>query len=40
MIAYLDNDNSIGPNSQRGVEWGVGLNENLAREVMELHTIG
>ncbi len=40
MIAYLDNDNSIGPNSRRGQEWGVGLNENLARELMELHTIG
>ena len=40
MIAYLDNDNSIGPNSQRGIEWGVGLNENLARELMELHTVG
>jgi uncharacterized protein (DUF1800 family) len=40
MIAYLDNDNSIGPRSRRGVEWGVGLNENLARELMELHTIG
>ena len=40
MIAYLDNDNSIGPNSRRGKEWGVGLNENLARELMELHTIG
>ena len=40
MIAYLDNDNSIGPNSRRGQDWGVGLNENLARELMELHTVG
>ncbi len=40
MIAYLDNANSIGPNSPIGLEWGVGFNENLAREVLELHTVG
>ena len=49
MLLYLDQANSIGPNSpagqflanrprangQRG-----GLNENLAREILELHTLG
>jgi uncharacterized protein (DUF1800 family) len=40
MIAFLDNDNSIGPNSPIGQSWGVGLNENLAREILELHTVG
>ena len=40
MIAYLDNQDSIGPNSPIGLEWGVGLNENLAREILELHTLG
>lgn len=40
MIAYLDNDDSIGPRSPTGKSWGAGYNENLAREVMELHTIG
>ena len=40
MIAYLDNDDSIGPRSPIGKSWGAGFNENLAREVMELHTIG
>jgi uncharacterized protein (DUF1800 family) len=58
MLTYLDQIQSIGPNSQaaefsrrgpRGVGAGflqpavqrtVGLNENLAREIMELHTVG
>lgn len=40
MIRYLDNEYSIGPNSKRGLEWGSGFNENLARELMELHTVG
>ena len=40
MIAYLDNDNSIGPNSPVGQSWGAGYNENLAREILELHTVG
>jgi uncharacterized protein (DUF1800 family) len=40
MIAYLDNADSIGPNSPIGQSWNVGLNENLAREVLELHTVG
>lgn len=38
MIWFLDNQNSAGPNSKRGK--GLGLNENLAREIMELHTLG
>ncbi|BBE74798.1 DUF1800 domain-containing protein [Oharaeibacter diazotrophicus] len=40
MIDYLDNDDSIGPNSIDGKNWNAGLNENLAREIMELHTLG
>ena len=40
MIAYLDNEDSIGPNSPIGQHWGAGFNENLARELMELHTVG
>ncbi|MEO1028610.1 MAG: DUF1800 domain-containing protein [Pseudomonadota bacterium] len=39
MIIYLDNRRSIGPNSARGRRGNGGLNENLAREVMELHTV-
>jgi uncharacterized protein (DUF1800 family) len=40
MIAFLDNDDSIGPNSPIGLNWGAGYNENLAREALELHTLG
>ncbi|MFA5969290.1 MAG: DUF1800 domain-containing protein [Sphingomonas sp.] len=46
MLLYLDQAQSIGPNSMIGArvaERGrrkVGLNENLAREIMELHTLG
>ena len=40
MLLYLDNARSIGPNSFAGVRRGKGLNENLAREIMELHTLG
>lgn len=40
MLAYLDNDDSIGPNSVRGRRSGNGLNENLARETLELHSVG
>ncbi|WP_281823785.1 DUF1800 domain-containing protein [Jannaschia rubra] len=39
MLTYLDQEKSIGPNSPRGRRGG-GLNENLAREVLELHTLG
>lgn len=39
MLAFLDQARSVGPNSARGRR-GRGLNENLAREVLELHTLG
>lgn len=39
MLTYLDNTRSIGPNSARGRRGNAGLNENLAREVLELHTV-
>ena len=45
MLLYLDNQQSIGPDSmvaRRAANRGrkVGLNENLAREILELHTLG
>jgi uncharacterized protein (DUF1800 family) len=40
MLIYLDNARSIGPNSVAGRNRGRGLNENLAREILELHTLG
>ena len=40
MLVYLDQTNSQGPNSAHGVKSGKGLNENLARELLELHTLG
>jgi uncharacterized protein (DUF1800 family) len=40
MLFYLDNAQSIGPNSIAGLNRDKGLNENLAREIMELHTLG
>jgi uncharacterized protein (DUF1800 family) len=40
MLEYLDNSHSIGPNSKAGRNQKKGLNENLAREVLELHTLG
>ena len=47
MIVYLDNQRSVGPNSTIGKRANrrhrrrtVGLNENLAREILELHTLG
>jgi len=40
MLAYLDNARSIGPNSIAGQRQHKGINENLAREIMELHTLG
>jgi uncharacterized protein (DUF1800 family) len=39
MLLYLDNQNSIGPNSPLGQRTRRGLNENLAREVLELHSL-
>jgi uncharacterized protein (DUF1800 family) len=40
MLFYLDNAQSIGPNSVAGINREKGLNENLAREILELHTLG
>jgi len=46
MLWYLDNWQSVGPNSQAAARAknngkpSPGLNENYAREVMELHTLG
>jgi uncharacterized protein (DUF1800 family) len=40
MLAYLDNTRSVGPNSVAGLIRTTGLNENLAREILELHTLG
>lgn len=40
MQIYLDNWKSVGPNSPIGLKQETGLNENLAREILELHTLG
>jgi uncharacterized protein (DUF1800 family) len=40
MLLYLNNAQSIGPNSVAGINRDRGLNENLAREILELHTLG
>jgi uncharacterized protein (DUF1800 family) len=47
MLLYLDNHLSVGPGSRaakilarRRSERHVGINENLAREILELHTLG
>jgi uncharacterized protein (DUF1800 family) len=52
MITYLDNERSAGPNSKAARRWAgrprsgedagrrIGINENLAREILELHTLG
>ena len=40
MLVYLDNQELIGPHSRGGLRQQKGLNENLAREIMELHTLG
>ena len=40
MLLYLDNNRSIGPDSKIGQRRDQGLNENLAREILELHTLG
>ncbi|MFO0997750.1 MAG: DUF1800 domain-containing protein [Alphaproteobacteria bacterium] len=40
MLLYLDNAVSIGPNSPAGRRREKGLNENLGREILELHTLG
>jgi uncharacterized protein (DUF1800 family) len=40
MLFFLDNQQSIGPNSRAGKNRNRGLNENLAREILELHIQG
>jgi uncharacterized protein (DUF1800 family) len=40
MLFFLDNQQSLGPDSRAGQNRKRGLNENLAREIMELHTLG
>jgi uncharacterized protein (DUF1800 family) len=47
MLLYLDNHLSVGPHSiaalrgaRRGAPRKIGINENLAREILELHTLG
>jgi uncharacterized protein (DUF1800 family) len=46
MLLYLDNFRSVGPDSmlagraQERTGKTLGINENLAREIMELHTLG
>jgi len=40
MLFYLDNVQSMGAASIAGINRDRGLNENLAREILELHTLG
>ncbi len=47
MLLYLDNHLSVGPHSELALRRGrraqaraLGINENLAREILELHTLG
>ncbi|MBL8561335.1 MAG: DUF1800 domain-containing protein [Gemmobacter sp.] len=40
LLLGLDQVASVGPNSPAGQRKGQGLNENLAREMIELHTMG
>ena len=40
MLFYLDNAESMGANSIAGINRDKSLNENLAREILELHTLG
>jgi uncharacterized protein (DUF1800 family) len=40
MLFFLDNLGSMGANSIAGINRSRGLNENLARETLELHTLG
>lgn len=40
MLFYLDNLESMGANSTAGINRNRGLNENIAREIVELHTLG
>jgi uncharacterized protein (DUF1800 family) len=40
MLIYLNQEASFGPSSPKGKRQKKGLNENLARELIELHTLG
>ncbi|MDD9978185.1 MAG: DUF1800 domain-containing protein [Boseongicola sp.] len=40
MVIYLNQVQSAGPNSVAGQRRDRGLNENLAREILELHSLG
>ena len=40
MLHFLDNQNSVGADSKAAKNRKAGLNENLAREILELHTVG
>lgn len=40
MLIYLDAARSIGPSTAVAERRDAGLNENLAREILELHTLG
>jgi uncharacterized protein (DUF1800 family) len=48
MLLYLDNHLSVGPHSHAAIKAGlrqrgdrrIGINENLGREILELHTLG
>jgi uncharacterized protein (DUF1800 family) len=49
MLLYLDNQLSVGPHSTAAIRAGlrrrggnrtIGINENLGREILELHTLG
>ena len=40
MLIYLDQAQSQGPDSPGGMRQKKGLNENLGRELLELHTLG
>lgn len=40
MLIYLDQNQSVGPDSVAGRKTSRGLNENLGRELLELHTLG
>ena len=40
MLGFLDNERSVGPDARANRDGRKGLNENLAREILELHTLG
>ena len=40
MLTYLEQSRSLGPRSPAGLKGDRGLNENLGRELLELHLVG